>query len=179
MQLGAMEYFILALIGKAGLTSLYAFQQKAGLQPGGIRSALKRLEDLRLIHRAESSTRRRRDLSLSPEGVQFLNHSWQRCLGGYPDSESVVRATAVALLMEHKKIAAQYLKGMALSRRYSAKEKTMDGEQLKMKAREPLSTYVWMRSLCEAQRRSAESLAFAALGQFLEEKPQPDVVDQP
>ena len=65
-----MEYFILALIGRANLTSLYDFQQKAGLQPGGIRSALKRLEEFGLIHRAESSTRRRRNLSLSLEGVR-------------------------------------------------------------------------------------------------------------
>jgi DNA-binding MarR family transcriptional regulator len=179
VELGAMEYFILALIGRANLTSLYDFQQKAGLQPGGIRSALKRLEDLGLIHRAESSTRRRRNLSLSLEGVRFLNTSWQRSLQGYPDSESVLRAAAVALLMNDEELAAQYLEGLASSRRRSAEEKTMIGEKLRMRAREPLSTYIWMRSLCEAQRHSAESVAFAALGQFLKEKPQPDVVEQP
>ena len=75
-----MEYFILALIGKAGLTSLYAFQQRAGLQPGGIRSALERLEALQLITRAESSTRQRRDMSLTSEGTEVLNYSWKRCL---------------------------------------------------------------------------------------------------
>ena len=39
----------------------------------------------------------------------------------------------------------------------------MIGEQLRTRAKEPLSTYIWMRSLCEAQRHSAESEAFAAL----------------
>jgi DNA-binding MarR family transcriptional regulator len=179
VELSAMEYFILALIGRANLTSLYDFQQKAGLQPGGIRSALKRLEEFGLIHRAESSTRRRRNLSLSLEGVRFLNNSWQRSLQGYPDSESVLRAAAVALLMNDEELAARYLEGMAFSRRHSAEEKTMIGEQLRMRAKEPLSTYIWMRSLCEAQRHSAESVAFAALGQFLKEKTHPDVVEQP
>ena len=63
-----MEIFILALIDKAGLTSLYAFQQQAGLQPGGIRSTLERLEQRSLIERAESSARQRRDYSLTLEG---------------------------------------------------------------------------------------------------------------
>ena len=107
-----MEYFILALIGRANLISLYDFQQKAGLQPGGIRSVLKRLEDLGLIHRAESSTRRRQYFFSSPEGIRFLNNSWQRSLQGYPDSESVLRAAAVALLMNDEELAARYLQGM-------------------------------------------------------------------
>ena len=63
-----MESFILALIENAELTSMYEFQQRAGLQSGGIRPALQHLEKAHLIARAKPSTRRRRELSLTPQG---------------------------------------------------------------------------------------------------------------
>lgn len=174
-----MEYFILALIGKAGLTSLYDFQQRASLQPGGIRSALQRLESWQLIMRAESSTRRRRALSLTAKGRDFLNRSWERCLGDRTDTEGVLRAACVALLMEAPEKAVVYLQNLAFDRRSTAQERGMEVEKLQKTTKDPLSTYSWMRALTEAQRRSAESMAFSQLSHLLEGKYQPNAEHQP
>jgi DNA-binding PadR family transcriptional regulator len=172
---GAMEYFLLALIGHAGLRSLYLLQQRAGLQPGGIRPALHRLEESGFLTRGESSTRRRRDLSLTARGMAFLDDTWKQCLSDYPDTESALRAACVAMLMGDPKYAGQYLEGLALGRQISAEEKSMNAELLEKTLKDPLSTYVWMRTLCEARRRNAESEAFSLLGHSLKENHQPDV----
>jgi len=176
--LSLMEYFILALIGKARLTSLYAFQQKAGLQPGGIRTSLQRLEDAGLLDRAASGSRQRRDLSLTPAGASFLERTWKQCLADYPDAESVLRAATVALLMGDQPFAAEYLSGVSMTRGSSGEEKNMAAERLGRGRLDPLSTYRWMRVLTEAQRREGESKAFSKLGRTLKEKHQPDVVHQ-
>ena len=177
--LSVMEYFILALVGKARLTSLYGFQQRAGLQPGGIRSSLQRLEERGLLERAPSGSRQRRDLSLTAIGTRFLERTWKHCLADYPDAESIMRAATVALLMGDQPYAADYLSGVALTRKSSGEEKTMEAERLGRGRLEPLSTYAWMRALTEAQRREGESKAFAGLGRTLKEKHQPDVTQQP
>ena len=169
----------MALIGKAGLTSLYAFQQRAGLQPGGIRSALQRLESWQLITRAESSARQRKDMSLTAEGTEVLNSSWERCLGERTDPEGVLRVACIALLMGVPGLAVGYLADLAFHRRSTAKEKSMEAETLQKTRKDPLSTYAWMRALSEAQRRNAESEAFSQLSHLLEEKDQPDVNNQP
>ena len=44
-DLGPMEFFNLVLIGRMRLGSLHALRQEVGLEPGGIRSALKHLVD--------------------------------------------------------------------------------------------------------------------------------------
>lgn len=170
----AMEYFILALIGKAGLTSLYAFQQRAGLQPGGIRSALERLESWHLIARGESTARRKRSISLTEEGKAFLENQWFRCLVDHPDAEGVLRAACVALLMGAPDCASMCLRDSANARSFMAKEKGIEAEHLQKTQKDPLSTYLWMRTLYEAQRRDAESKAFLQLSQLLEEKDQRD-----
>lgn len=172
--LSAMEYFILALIDRAGLTSLYAFQRKAGLQPGGIRSALTRLEELHLIRRAESAARRLREMSLTEEGVGFLEATFLNCLRNYPDTESVLRAAFVVLLMGRVDKSAGYLQGVALLRKAAAKEKHMKAEVFRQPKMDPLSTYAWMRAQCEAQRRNSEYEAFSALSQLLKERPVQD-----
>jgi len=172
-----MEYFILALIGKAGLTSLYAFQQRAGLQPGGIRTALQRLEDWKLITRAASSTRGRKNMSLTAEGSEFLNDSWTKCLDELTDAEGVLRTACIALLMDSPARAIEYLQCLAYDRSAKAKERGLEAETLQKTRKDPLSTYAWMRALCEALRRNAESEAFSQLSHLLEEKDQPDAED--
>ncbi len=174
-ELGAMEYFILALVGQAGLNSMYELQQRAGLQPGGIRPALLRLETLGLITRADAGARRRRNLSLTDKGQDLLNQTWRMCMRDYPDSESVLRAACVCLLMGGPEWADMYLGGQAGLRESDAKEKSMEAERLRATRRDPLSTYAWMRSLTEAQRRGAESEAFSQLSLTLKESNQPDV----
>ena len=173
---GAMEYFLLALVARAGLTSLYALQQKAGLQPGGSRPALRRLEESGFLDRGESAARQRRNMTVTGRGIEFLNDTWKQCLSDYPDNESVLRAVCVALLMGEASYAADYLHGQSLMRESAGKEKSMDADRLGSGRLDPLSTYSWMRALTEAQRREGESSAFAKLSRTLKEKHQPDVV---
>ena len=129
-ELGIMEYFILALIGRTGLSTLYDFQQKAALQPGAARSAMQRLERMNLISRAESSSRRRRELALSEEGYDVLYKSWRECMKNYLDTESLIRAAWLALVMNEPMFAAEYLEGNARIRSFMEEEKRMKAEQL-------------------------------------------------
>lgn len=139
---------------------------------------MQRLEDRGLLERAKSGSRQRRDLSLTPAGVRFLEKTWKHCIADYPDAESILRAATIAVLMGDKDYAAGYLSGMALTRESSGKEKNMEAERLGSGRLDPLSTYAWMRALTEAQRREGESNAFSKLGRTLKEKHNPDVVNE-
>jgi DNA-binding MarR family transcriptional regulator len=163
-----MEFFILALIHRVGLTSLYAFQQRAGLQPGGIRPALARLEQRKLIERSESSARQRRDFALTQDGAALLQGAWQRCLDDHAEPEAVLRAAFIAVLMGGVELAIVYLLSLATTRRAAADEKTAEAEWVKKTQKDPLATYTWMRAVAESRRRGAEADAFTQLSQYLE-----------
>ncbi len=167
-DLGAMEFFILALIDRAGLRSLYSFQKHAALQPGGIRPALRRLEHRKLIQRAESSRRQRRDFSLTLEGRAILNRAWQQCLDDSADTEAALRSICVALLMEHRAEALAFTMSVRANRVEVAREKELEAEGLSRTQNDPLSIYMWMRALTEARRRGAEGETFAQLVLHLE-----------
>lgn len=171
----AMEYYILALIGRAKLTTLYAFRQEAGLEPGAVRSALRNLEAERLVERAEASIRQRRDMALTDEGRRFLETSWPSGMREYADSESVLRAATVALLMGESEAAAKYLERMAESSRTKAVEARMKAKYLEDAKSDPLSAYGWMRVLSETHRRDADSMAFASMGQVIRGEPMKNV----
>lgn len=167
--LGSMEFFILALIGRAGLKSLYEFRKQAGLEPGGIRSAMKVLENNHFIFRAEPGKRRRRDLALTAAGSEHLERSWPGCLRDYHDGDAVLRAAFVAWVMGGPGTAATYLNHIGESRRERAQQMKNEAEHLKKSHSGPLSSYAWMRVSHEVHRRGAESTAFLAMSRFLEE----------
>ncbi|HUN83889.1 MAG TPA: hypothetical protein VMU48_05885 [Terracidiphilus sp.] len=174
-QTGVMEFFILALIGRMGLASLYAFRQDAGLEPGGIGPAIRRLESLKLITRGEPARRRRRELALTPTGREFLEGRWTGCIRHYGDGESVLRSAGVALIMEGPKRAADYLDEMGATRRSESTELKMRQEYLDRSQKDALSTLEWMRICTEAHRRDAESKAFLSISQSLRERSRNDV----
>jgi DNA-binding MarR family transcriptional regulator len=163
-----MEFFILALIHRVGLTSLYTFQQRAGLQPGGIRPALARLEQRKLVERSESSARQRRDFALTAEGKALLYGAWQQCLHDHTEPEAVLRATFVAVLMGGVEQAIEFLFSVATTRHATADEKATVAERLKKTQKDPLSAYTWMRAVTESHRRNAEGDAFLQLIKYLE-----------
>ncbi|MGO8760050.1 MAG: hypothetical protein ACLQG3_18195 [Terracidiphilus sp.] len=169
-DLGAMEFFILALVGRVGLRSLYELRQQAGLEPGGIRSAMGTLETGKLISRTDPGKRRRRDLTLTSAGSALLEQSWQRCLREYPDADAVLRAAFVALGMGSPAAAATYLNHMSQSRRERAQQMKYEEERLKRSNPGPLSSYAWMRISHEVHRRGAESEAFLSMSRFIEER---------
>ncbi len=165
-----MEYFILALIGRMKLTSLYAFRQEAGLQPGGIRSALEHLEKRDFILRAEPGRRMRRDLALTRAGQEFLERSWTNCLREYADAESVMRSAMVSWLMDCQDHAAAYLQVMGDARRIKAIEAERKSEYFKQSQQDPLSSYAWMRISIESNRLKAESEAFFSFSRTLQQR---------
>lgn len=167
---GAMEYFILALVGKANVTSLYEFQQKASLQPGGIRSAMQRLEENDLVHRAASATRQRRDLSLTAKGEEMLESTWRNCLHRYADADSVFRAVSVALMMNDQPTAEDYLEEQALRFMRFSQEKMVEAAHLERVQDDPLSAYAWMKAMARSRQRRAESEAFIAACEVLRSK---------
>jgi DNA-binding MarR family transcriptional regulator len=173
---GVMDCFILALIGKMNLTSLYAFRQEAELEPGGIRSALKHLEERDLITRAEPGTRMRRDMALTEAGRTFLDDSWKMCLREYADSESVLRAAWVASVMSDLGQAAIYLQRMGEKRHMEASETRKKAEHLERKNKtSSLFDYRWMRTWTEADQRGAESEAFLLISRSVWERSRKDV----
>lgn len=168
-NLGAMEFFILALIGRSGLNSLYELRREAGLEPGAVRSAMKTIENNNLISRSDPGKRRRRDLALTAAGTAILERSWQSALRTYPDADAVLRAAFVALVMDGPEATAAYLNHIGRSRREKAEQMKNEAEHLKNSQTGPLSSYVWMRVSLEAHRRGAESAAFLAMSGFIEE----------
>ena len=169
-DLSAMEYFILALVGKLELNSLYAFKEEAGLEPGGIRPAMSRLEKCGFLTRTEPKERRRRDLALTLTGFEVLNSSWTNSTRLHSDSESVIRSAFVAWLQGGPAAAADYLHYVGESRRESAKQKMNDANYLERSKPSPLSSYAWMRASHEANRRKADSEAFLSMSRSIRER---------
>lgn len=172
-DVGAMEFFILALVGRVGLKSLYELRRDAGLEPGGISSAMKTLENGQLISRKDPGKRRRRDLTLTSAGSELLERFWQDCLREYPNTDAVLRAAFVAWVMAGPGAAASYLNRVSKSRREMTQLIKHEEENLKDLRRSqtgPLSGYAWMRISHEVHRRGAESEAFLSMSGFIEER---------
>lgn len=108
-----MPLFVLALVSKGGVNTLYALQHQAGLQPGGVQPVLRRLEKEGLLQRSEEGKRRRRALVVTDKGKEALAANWRSCLGFYGDVESVLRAATTSLLMGDQKAAYRYLLNVA------------------------------------------------------------------
>jgi DNA-binding MarR family transcriptional regulator len=169
LNLGAMEFFILALVGKAGLKSLYELRKQAGLEPGGIRSAMDALEERELISRSGPGKRRRRELALTDTGNLLLEENWQHCLREYPEGDAVLRAAFVAWVMAGPLATAVYMNDVGQSRRERAQQMNQEAELMKNSKMEPLSGYAWMRISNEAHRQSAESEAFLSMSGSIQE----------
>ena len=167
--LGPMEFFLLALIGRRKLTSLYSLRTQAALEAGAIRPALTRLERNEMITREDPGRRRRRALALTERGKSLLENSWPNCLREEIDAEAVLRAGMVAWLMDGPAAAADYLRRIAGVRGQKAQKMMNEAVHLERSQTEPLSSYAWMRASYEAHRRRAESEAFLSMSRSIEE----------
>ncbi len=105
--------FVLASISRGNLHSLYELQRGLGLQPGGIQPVLRRLERDGFLKRAPQERRRRRLITVTAEGERVLSAEWHHALRDYPDPESVLRASTIAILMGDREAAKDYLRGIA------------------------------------------------------------------
>jgi DNA-binding MarR family transcriptional regulator len=144
-----MEIFILAVVAHGGLHSLYELQARAGLQPGGVQVALRRLESGGLLERTEQQRRRRRVINVTPEGARVLVEQWRSCVRDYPDIESVLRAATVGLLMDDLRTTDSYLVEMAA--KHEGQGNKQPGNELQP-GKSPMEFYAWTRWLWEARR---------------------------
>jgi DNA-binding MarR family transcriptional regulator len=162
----AMDFFILAAISRGGLHSLYELQHGVALQPGGIHPVLKRLEAEGLLERSEQQKRRRRLMTVTKRGEEFLDDEWQNCLRQYQDVESILRAATVAVLMGHRNSARDYLMGTA---DYHAQNVPVSPGIRQATTRSPVELYSFMRWQWECKRRESAASAFREIAQELEE----------
>ncbi len=163
-----MEFFILALIERMELRSLYAFRQEAGLEPGAIRAALQYLEEANLIERSAGGRRRCRTLTTTPEGRRILEEDWRKQMVSHPEPEAVLRMCLVALSMEGPAEVIRYLQQTVLDRSNRTANKQRESEYRAQEVGGPLTAYAWMRSVVDAHRQRSEQEAFAAIGEEME-----------
>jgi DNA-binding PadR family transcriptional regulator len=144
-----MPLFLLALISKGGLRTLYDLQQQAALQPGGVQPVLRQLENEGFLTRSEEGKRRRRVMSVTEEGERLLAEQWPACMVFHSDVESVLRAATVALLMEQPHYARGYLLDSAVDYERKSKNLPAAGQN---SSRTILDVYISLRTGWETTR---------------------------
>ena len=158
--------FVLASISRGNLHSLYELQRGLGLQPGGIQPVLRRLERDGFLKRAPQERRRRRLITVTAEGERVLSAEWHHALRDYPDPESVLRASTIAILMGDREAAKDYLRGIAAVYEQGLPLKTGASDQ---KPSSPVELYAFMRSSWETARRQCSAEVFRRIASRMEE----------
>jgi DNA-binding MarR family transcriptional regulator len=152
------------MISRGGLHSLYELQQKVGLQPGGIQPVLKRLEQEGFLERSEQQKRRRRLMTVTEKGKQFLGEEWHECQDDYPDVESILRASTVGILMGDWERTHRYLLFFA-----DQHEKNVEPDHQRLQDWSSVDWYEFTRQVWESRRRKAAANAFREIAKELEE----------
>jgi DNA-binding MarR family transcriptional regulator len=145
-----MDLFVLALIAHGGLRSLYELQRGVGLQPGGVQPVLRRLEHQGLLKRSEQQTRRRRLMTVTIKGERVLADEWRSCFEhGHADVESVLRSTAIAVLMQERQCAHDFLLSASDHFGQGVVKPAIPGK------RSAIELYTFMRQVWERAKRQA------------------------
>lgn len=164
-QYTVMPLFLLALVSRGGLNTLYALQQRAVLQPGGVQPVLRKLEKEGLLQRSAEGKRRRRVMKVTKEGEARLAAHWQSCLNNHPDVESVLRAATIALMMDERRIASNYL--LHMSADYEHRSGGAHATNPDARA-SPLDWYAYMRSHWETSRLQSAAQTMRNIGIAME-----------
>lgn len=147
-----LEMVILALVGKAGLVTIYSLRQEAGLSWGGIRPSLLRLEAWGLLSRAKPGARRRKDLLLTELGDKVLAEGWRDSLDPRADLDTIMRGAWIATQFDPK-VAVGFLSVAADER---VRMLAGDPDQKEYGAG-PLGNYRWMHSFVRERQLRAEA----------------------
>ena len=164
MQSEPMAIFLMAVISRGGLPTLYALQQTVRLQPGSLSQIIRRLESHGLLARSAAGKRRRRMMSLTEAGEGFLEAEWRNCLTPQREMEAILRSTTVALLMGDLRAGLEFLFR-------SASERERRQPQPQLGSYPPGGTaielHAAMRAEYESRRSAMEVKALYELGQHL------------
>lgn len=163
---GPMYIFILAAVSRGRLDTLYALQQEAGLQPGGVMPVIRRLEEEGLLTRLEEGKRRRRMMKLTEKGEEFLGTEWTTGLDVKREVESILRNATVALLMGDPGLARAFLEDAARVRelRVGHSKPTVSTAEAA-----PIEFLAEMREVSESRRRTMEAALLREFATLLEE----------
>ena len=164
-QYSVMPFFLLAVVSRGGLNTLYDLQHHAGLQPGGVQPVLRQLERDGLLRRSEEGKRRRRAMVVTDKGEETLAAHWRTCLGFYMDVESVLRAATTSLLMGDQKTAYRYLQSVADD--YKCRSGGARATDPDARA-SPLDWYAFMRRHWETSRLQSAAETLRNIGIAME-----------
>ena len=153
---GPMELFLMASVSRGGLTTLYAFQRDAGLEPGSIKKVISALEMAGLLERSNvpTSGRRRRNMTLTPAGEQVLLERWKKSMDAKREMESLLRSATVALLMGEIGEAIMFL-GLAAFERLKSPGNQVFGAASPEST--PIDLHAAMRDVYDGRRREMEA----------------------
>lgn len=146
----------MAAIARGGLTTLYAFQRNAGLEPGSIKKVIAALEMAGLLKRSNVATsgRRRRTMALTEEGNRFLVEQWKNSMDVKREMESILRSATVALLMEDIGEAIMFLVQAATERLKSPGNQVFGAASPEST---PIDLHAAMRNVYDGRRRAMEA----------------------
>jgi DNA-binding MarR family transcriptional regulator len=163
-----MDFFLLGLVSRCGLHTVYQLQQGAGLQPGGIQPTLRRLEQEGMLTRSAEAKRRRRLMKVTDKGARLLEHHWKDCMQDYPDTESILRCATVAILMSDFQYAYQYLLGVADEHERNQNGAKPDASSHSLHS-SPLDCYAFMRNQWQVAKRRSASEALRQIAKELQD----------
>jgi DNA-binding MarR family transcriptional regulator len=153
-----MELFLLGVVTRGKLRSMYELQRTAGLEPGGVQPALRRLEKQELLVRSKEARRRRRLIEVTEKGRQVLEQQWSKYIKPYPDAESVLRAAGLAVLMGQPQYAGPYL--ISMSNDYERKAGAGQANSMQPQPASPLQLYGSMRAMWQTRRHQSAAGVF-------------------
>jgi DNA-binding PadR family transcriptional regulator len=167
--LTSLELFLLALVD-GGWNTPYKLKADAGISVGAALPALKRLQERRLVQRAESAARNKQEFEVTAAGKKALTTETKRLLREYQktppnDIESVLRMVVLAFAGKRRGIAVSVLKSTGESKRRVAKFRAEEASQVT--STDLAALYRRMVQACEAARAGAEAEVMVSLaGQF-------------
>jgi len=96
-DLSPLDLFLLVFLSvRRESSSAYDLRTATGLQWGGMRASLAKLERLGLLGRGDPGRRRRRELTVTEKGGRELRRNWRQSLEASADAESVIRGALLA-----------------------------------------------------------------------------------
>ena len=164
-----MQLFLLTLIAKGGVRTVYQLKRDALLSQGGVRSALKWLQENDYLERSGPlGDLNRKEIAVTRRGLEVLEYQWRKGVDEILnwDTDTSLRFAWVALLMD-KAAGLEALHSSARGSQTVAKYFQQQAEQ-GCDIGSPVSVYRWMRVVLTAERDEAESRALTRIAEYLD-----------
>ncbi len=167
----ALEFFLVTLIEKAELRTVYELHRELGLSPGALRPALENLVKRGYLEKSEAGSRGRQEFVLTGKGEEILSVHWQGFLQQPPegDADSVVRV-AWALNVLNARASIDFLESAAAARERMARASSREAESFREKEDQLVAVYRWMRAVARAEQYRADAKCFTQLARRLERR---------